>query len=338
MAVLLAASAIPALKAEDETTSLFKLSTDVRIDWQLNRRDDATDDSNTGFRGKYIILRADGSIVKGLTYSWRQRFNKFTADQSFFDSTDWLYVNYAIDRWNFQAGKQIVAIGGWEYDAYPVDIYGGSVFWNNIPCYQLGVQAGFDVTKRDRLSLQAVQSPFFNKENRNMYAYNLMWSGSHGFFSALYSANLLEYDKGRYISYLSLGNRFRFGPVTVELDYMNRAASGQTFFFKDCTVAGQVAVEFAKRWKVSGKVTYDVNKTDKNADLTVLPGTELTMAGGSVEFYPLLKNKTSLRLHAAAYYSWGRNANAADVMQSKTLLFSTGRTWHMNFLDLKRKK
>ncbi len=336
IAALMGAAFLSVAKAEEKTT-LFSLSTDVRIDWQLDRHDGVTDDSNTGFKGRYIILRADGSIVKGLTYSWRQRFNKFTADQSFFDSTDWLYLNYAIDRWNFQAGKQIVAVGGWEYDAYPVNIFGGSVFWNNMPCYQLGVQASADITSRDRLSAQVVQSPFFTKDNRNMYAYNLMWSGSHGIFKALYSANLMEYDKGRFISYLSLGNRFDLGKVNVDIDFMNRAASGQTFMFKDCTVVGEVGVKLGNRWKVSGKVTYDVNRAEKEADFTVLPGTELTMAGGVVEFYPLLKDKTDLRLHAGAYYSWGTNANSADLMQNKTFFLTTGITWHMNFLNLKRK-
>lgn len=332
-----AAATIPALAQNEEKTTLFSLSTDVRIDWQHASRDGDTDDSNTGFRGKYIILRADGSIVNGLTYSWRQRFNKSTFDSSFFDSTDWIYLNYAVNNWNFTAGKQIVSIGGWEYDAYPVNIFGGSVFWNNIACYQLGVAAGLDVTSRDRLTAQVVQSPFWTSENRNMYAYNLMWSGQHGFFKALYSANLIEYAKGRYISYLMLGNRFTFGPVNIDIDLMNRASSGQTFFFKDCSVVGEVGVNIGRRWNVKGKVSYDVNKTDKASDLLILPGTELTMAGGSVEFYPLLKDKTDLRLHAGVYYSWGNNANTADLMQNKTLFVSTGITWHMNFLNLKRK-
>lgn len=51
-----------------------------------------------------------------------------------------------------------------------------------------------------------------------MYAYNLMWNGRHGFFEAIWSANLLEYAPDRYISYLALGNRFSFGKVALELD------------------------------------------------------------------------------------------------------------------------
>ncbi len=90
------------------------------------------------------------------------------------------------------------------------------------------------------------------------------------------------------------------------------------------------------RWRVHGKYTYDVNRTRTSADLTVLPGTELNMAGGGLEFYPLLKNKTWLRLHAACYYSWGKNTNTADVMQNKSVFFCAGLTWDMNIFNIKR--
>lgn len=169
-----------------------------------------------------------------------------------------------------------------------------------------------------------------------MYAYNLMWSATHGFFQALYSANLVEYAKGKFINYLALGNKFTYNRVQLELDLMNRAASGQTFFFKDCSLMAELAWNPADRWRIHGKYTYDVNRTHTDADLTVASGTELNMIGGGVEFFPLLKNKTSLRLHAACYYSWGNNANPGDVMQNKTVFFNAGLTWNMNFVNIKK--
>lgn len=338
MAALAAALSTPALMAAeaDEKQEVLRIDVEARVDWQLDHVDGHTIGSNTGFEGKYLGFRIDGRIVEGLTYSWRQRLNKLHGDNSFFDATDWIYLNYAIDGWNFQAGKEVVAIGGWEYDRHPIDLYGCSVFWNNIPCYDLGVSVGYDVTKNDRLTLQAIQSPFFTKENRNIYGYNLMWSGSHGIFSALYSANLLEYAKGKYISYIALGNKFDVGRVSLELDLMNRAASGQTYFFKDCSVMAELAWRPTDRWRIHGKYTYDVNHADTGADLLVLPGTELSMAGAGLEFYPLKKQRTSLRLHANCYYSWGKNANSADLMQNKTVFVSAGVTWNMNILSLKR--
>lgn len=317
-------------------TELFHVDVGARIDWQLDRQDSHTDDSNTGFKAKQLVVRLDGTIVDGLTYSLRQRLNKPSKDASFFDATDWVYLNYYYKGWNFQAGKEVVAIGGFEYDIAPINLFSTSVFTANIPCYDLGVSVGYDIKSTDRLTFQATQSPFFTGDNRNMYSYNLMWNGHHGFFTSIYSANLLEYAKGKYISYIALGNKFTFDRVDLCLDFTNRAASHQTYFFKDCTFAGELAWRPADAWRVHGRVTYDVNNAGTDADLVVLPGTELTMAGAGVEFWPLKKKRQSLRLHANCYYSWGKNANAADAMQNKTLFINAGITWQMNCLSLHR--
>lgn len=62
----------------------------------------------------------------------RHRLNKKNNDASFFDATDWLYLAYRKDNWELSAGKQVVAIGGYEYDAAPIDLYfcsgGGTIY------------------------------------------------------------------------------------------------------------------------------------------------------------------------------------------------------------------
>ncbi|WP_303028872.1 porin [uncultured Duncaniella sp.] len=321
-----------------ESHDLLRLGVDVRVDYQHLWQDHHTSDPNTGFEGKYFMFRADGEILPGLTYSWRQRLNKNHDDSSFFDATDWMYINYSTGRFEIAGGKQVACIGGWEYDRHPADLYSTSLFWQNIPCFQLGASVGYHVTKSDLLTAQVTQSLFHTSANRNMYTYNLMWTGSHGPFSTLWSANMIEYLPGRYISYLSLGNRLELGKVTVELDLMNRAASGQTFLFKDCSVMGEAAWCPDTRWRLHGKVTYDVNRAGNNADYTVLPGTELTMAGGGVEFYPFIKKRGAVRLHANCYYSWGRNANSADLMQHNSVMLSAGVRCHIDLLSFKHNR
>lgn len=321
----------------ESETGIFKFDATTRVDWQIDRMDDKTDDSQTGFKGKYLMFRIDGEIANGLTYSWRQRLNKSNENQSLFESTDWLYANYYTNGWNFQAGKEVVAIGGWEYDRFPADLYGCSVFWMNIPCFQLGASVGYDVTAADRLTVQATQSPFHANATSNSYSYNLMWTGTHGLFQSLWSVNLLEYTPGHYINYISLGNRFTMDKFTLELDLMNRAASHQAFWAKDCSVVAELAYKPAAAWRIHAKATYDVNHSGTDADLTVANGTELTMMGGGLEYYPIRGNRNSLRLHAAAYYAWGKNSNTADLMQNKTLFANVGVTWNMNILNIKKK-
>jgi hypothetical protein len=317
--------------------SYLDLKVEARADWQWTQDDGHTDRSNTGFEGKFLSLSINGTIVDGFTYSWRQRFNKYSKDSNFFDATDWIYLDYRYKDCSFRAGKDVVAIGGWEYDANPINIYRASVFWNNIGCYQWGVSAGLYASMRDKVTFQITQSPFFTTGNRNMYAYNIMWSGTHGIYKGQHSINLMEYDKGRYISYIALGNEFNIDHVTIDLDLMNRASSHQAFLFKDVSVMAEVGWNFNPRWCVKGKYTYDVNKSGNNSDLTVYNGTELSMAGACIEYYPLLKDRTSLRLHAGCWYSWGKDGNAADLMQNKTMFLSAGVTWNMNIFTLKRK-
>ncbi len=330
------AAAAFARAEETATDPLVNLQAEVRLDYQHDRLDGHTVNDNTGFEGKYINFRLDGNITDGLSYSWRQRLNKPHKDASFFDATDWVYLNYDFGRWSVAGGKQVVAIGGWEYDRAPIDLYGCSVFWNNVPCYQIGGSVSFRPSAADKLTFQLCESPFYTPENRNMYAYNLMWNGRHGFFEAIWSANLLEYAPDRYISYLALGNRFSFGKVALELDLMNRAAAGQTFFLRDMAVMGELAYAPTAKWKVFGKMTYDVNRTHSDADLCVSPGTEMKMAGAGVEFFPLADGRHTLRLHANLFYSWGSNGNTADVMQNKTMLVDFGVKWNMNILSLRR--
>ena len=313
---------------------LMTLRGEVRLDYQRDMQDGNTVDGNSGFEGKYVNFRVDGRLAKGLTYSWRQRLNKHHEDGNFFDATDWIDLDYRRGGWSFSGGKQVGAIGGWEYDRAPIDLYGCSVFWNNIPCYEIGASVAWHPTATDKLMVQVCESPFFTPDNRNMYSYNLFWQGSHGIFSALYSANMVEYLPGKYISYLALGNKLTVGKMGLELDLMNRASSHQTFMLKDVSVMGELSWRPCSRWTVFGKATYDVNHSGTAADYCVMNGTELTMAGAGCEFYPLLTDRQSLRLHFNCFYSWGTNANSANVMQNKTLLIDLGVKWNMDFLRL----
>lgn len=338
----IAATALTAAAAETESKTAVKesiatLRLEARLDYQRDWLDGNSVNSNSGFEGKFLNIRLDGNITDNLSYSWRQRLNKGHDDRTFFDATDWVYLQWNTGDFTFAGGKQVVAIGGWEYDRAPIDLYSCSVFWNNIPCYQIGGSAAYNFnSRRDKLMFQFCESPFFTRENRNLYAYNLYWSGSHGIFSPLWSVNLLEYAPGRFINYIALGNKFSYDRWALELDYLNRAGSHQKFFFSDCSVMGELSFKPTSRWRIHAKMTYDVNHTHSASDLLVLPGTELKMAGGGVEFYPFSKNLGTLRFHANAYYSWGRNANSADVMQNKTAILDFGVKWDMNILSLKR--
>ena len=111
-AAFLCPSAMPSAQASEavggaqEPPELLRLDALARVDWQNTSTDGRNIRSNSGFEGKYLMIRLDGRITEGLTYSWRQRFNKQIFDSSFFDATDWLYLNYSVAGWNFQAATE----------------------------------------------------------------------------------------------------------------------------------------------------------------------------------------------------------------------------------------
>ena len=324
--------------AQDER-DLFRLEAEVRIDYAQdyiagNKTDDAS-----GFKGRYLNVRMDGQIAKGLTYSWRQRLNKPALSSSFFDATDWATVNYKINRWDFSAGRQVVGIGGFEYDKAPIDCYFNSEYWNNIACYQFGVSASYAVGKKgDYLMFQFCESPFrrnaLNAKNEELFAYNLMWIGSHDFFSSLYSLNMIEYLPGRYINYIVLGNRFCIGDFVLELDVMNRAVKADELFGKNISVMADLVWSPMESLNVFAKLTYDFNHSENIGDLCVLPGTDILRFGGGVEYFPLKSNR-NLRLHLDCCYTDGKAA-VAGVLRPDQTLVEAGVTWRMKLLDLKR--
>lgn len=327
-AVLFGACVLTA-DAQDE---LVRLKMQTRVDYQREYVDGNAMHDNSGFKGKYFMVLLDGKINDHFSYAYRQRLNKSSPDQSFFDATDWAYLTYQPDRhWSFSAGKQPVAVGGYEYDANPVDVYYASEYWNNIPCFQFGVTAAYSTRNgNDKIALQCSQSPFVGNAP-DTYAYSLMWYGTHGFLSTLYSVNMVEYMPGRYISYQALGHKLMLGDVTVQADFMNRAASGQTFLFANCSAIVNIGYSPTSWLNVFGKVSYDVNNTTKMADYCVMPGTELTQVGGGVEFRP---HKT-VRLHAAYSHCFGTNTNEDGTLKPGRDWMSLGFTWDINLLKLK---
>ena len=139
----------------------------------------------------------------------------------------------------------------------------------NSACYQWGVVGELATNSgNDVFSAQICQSPYQkvyeNKAGKaaEMYAYNVLWNGRHGIWETFWSVNMSEYAPHKFINYISLGNKFHFtNNLQLELDYWNRAASGQGFIGKDCSVIGQLSYQPTEKLNVFAKASYEVNPT-----------------------------------------------------------------------------
>lgn len=323
------------MNASAQTTKLIDhLEMQVRGDYQREYVGSEAMKTGSGFKGKYFNVLLSGKITPNLSWSFRQRLNRFSKASDFFDATDWIYLDYRPTKnWSFAAGKQEVYVGGYEYDRAPINIFFASEYWYNISPFQWGASVSYlpGTAGRDKFTLQVTQSPFRTYEpEEDMYSYSLLWAGNHGVWETLWSTNLLEYAPGKFIHYISLGNALNIGRFHIELDFMNRAVNRQTYLLRDCSAVGEVAFKASDMVNVFAKASYDVNKTNRAGDLSVLPGTELTRIGGGIEVFPL--KKKDVRLHANYSYTWGTQTNPEGTLQNKQSIIDVGVTWNLPFI------
>ena len=99
-----------------------------------------------GFRGDYFNFLLGGDIGDHISYFFRQRIVPVKGYTELFDNTDFLYIQYKFnDQWSLRMGKEAIYVGGFEYDAPPIDVYYFTHYWGSFPCFLLGVSAGIMV-------------------------------------------------------------------------------------------------------------------------------------------------------------------------------------------------
>ncbi len=317
-----------------QETKPVSLQVEARADYQRINIDGKQIKEGSGFKGNVVNIILKGDLSPKFSYAFRNRLNGINKDYNFFNSTDWLYLKYKPNKnVSLIAGKYIVLVAGYELLPAPIDCYFLSEFCYNFPCYQWGLVGELTTNSgNDVFSAQICQSPYQkvyeNKAGKaaEMYAYNVAWNGRHGFWEPFWSVNMSEYAPHKFINYISLGNKFHLADnLQLELDYWNRAASGQGFIGKDCSVIGQVSYQPTEKLNVFAKASYEVNHAGTDADVAVMDGTELTRVGGGVEYYPL--KEKNVRIHGYYSYSFGKNANPAGVVQDKMSELNIGVTW-----------
>lgn len=296
------------------------------------------------FGGDNFLLNIDGKIGKHFSYSFNHSL-KSSIDEgaTFFDATNWLTLSYELGNFAFIAGKDALMVGSFEYDAYELDCYYemGSMFNYNINCWVWGVSAMWtNDAETSSFAFQAAKSPFaFEPKKDDLYAYSLAWYGTWEKYESMWSVNLMEYESGKFVKMLALGNTFYLGNFELMLDYMTRATDFRKGIGKDYTLTMQPAYNFGESLRLFGRlgvertaddVAYDflgeyLSVEDKvlanEENECVMPAyltgdKEYIYYGAGLEFFPFKEDK-SLRLHAA----WASNN------YTKSHIIDAGLTW-----------
>lgn len=307
---------------------------DARFDWQssFTHNADAKSSYASNFNGRYIMFMLDGNISPKFSYSLRYRMIHPSHENSWrgvFNATDWAQLTYRPTKnWEITAGKMLVFYGSYEFDKNPLDVYMWSGWGGRVGCFQFGVLGKYITNDgRNNILFQINNSPFADPLSLGaMYSYSVQWNGNFGVFNALYSDNLIEYQPGRFINYISLGNQFNFGPATIELDYMNRYGARGTNFFGDFSFIGRVKYNVCDQLTIFAKGGLDYNMNEEVVDLLILPGERNVYYGAGLEFYPI-KNSKNVRIHA--FWQSGNNNLGIDGQAWNVHNVGIGFKWRL---------
>ena len=300
---------------------------DVRLDTRFGYSHDFAEGAGR-FGGNGLFLDINGKISPHFSYSLNHRLAEFEGeDGPGFDNTNWLTLTYENDYIFVTAGKEDIKVGNFEYDAYDLDCYWemNSQFWNNVNPWQWGLSFGWYPADGQTLLAQFCNSPLSNADIFNKFAYAIAWRGEWDCYESYWSVNLWEFERGRYVKSLNLGNRFYAGDFTFDLDYSARCRDIRNAFTNDFTLLFSPAYEwewgraFAKiGWEKISEDTYigltDPSEMDSGHNL---------FYGAGLEFFPI-KSYKDVRLHAV----WASNSHLTGGHY-----LNVGLTWNLNLTE-----
>ena len=322
--VLFALLLTSAAKAQNAVDNLF-----IDMRGAFHQEFNGESEYKSKFIGEHFNLNILGHISPNVTYRIRQRFNKKVFDEkNMFNATDFLCINWhPTPKWIFTAGKYAVLIGGYEYDAVPIDVYFYSLFCRNLyQGYSFGALASYEAAKGQKITFQICNSPL-SKGANNLYAYNLAWTGRiFSWWHTIWSLNSLQDEFTRMIGYAAFGNHCVFGPVAIDIDFIDRDSPNQNDYFSDYSLNSKFVWSIGK-WNICAKVGYECNDSSnfdsegRPYDLVILPGTNYFYAGCGLEYFPL--GNKNLRLHAVYF---------RDNLIHRSN-FDIGVTWRLNIID-----
>lgn len=307
-----------------ETPPVLRIGLEARVDFDYLNLSEAKDEA--GFHGRYLNLAVNGNILPELSYHWRQRLNKFgEMKNDVFGATDWIYLDYSpTDRWTVSAGKMVVDVGGYEYDRAPIDVFFGTLYWQNIACYQFGVAGRYDFTGNNHsLTFQFSNSPYAGRLGDKNFGYSLMWRGKIRRFSALWSVNAFQYGNGYLCGNIALGNRFDFGACALEVDFHNRHSRHQKFWLGDFLALGRLNWTINRHFDIFAKGGYEKYRPELGERYTVCR----PLYGVGMEYYPLRRSR-DLRIHAVTDVRY-------TIESQRTVEAMVGVTWRMDILNVK---
>ncbi len=343
---------------QDSLPLISTLRLEVRADFEYTQSlglPDTLSFNSYSFKGRYFNLHMGGNLTDKLSYYFRQRIVANSGSSNFFDNTDFLYLNYDINKnWSLRIGKDALSVGGFEYDAPPIDVLFSSYYWDNFYCFQLAASASFHSSDgKNTLTAQVANSPYVfygSPFQKSLFSYSLFWSGNFNHFKTLYSINMFERSKGKFMNYVALGNKLEFDRFCMYVDFIHHATTTKQLF-KNFAVISRADIKLTEGAKLFAKAAYEQNldpleadhylATQELWDCLSLPGQQYFYYGLGFEVRPT--KCPDVRIHGFVADYCLRN----DIIPTSTTLegctqhklnVNLGVSWNIDFIKYFRKK
>lgn len=254
------------------------------------------------------------------------------------DYLNWLdmgYVNLNFGSWDFTLGKDMLMVGSYEEDAYDYDSHANlnSYFWNAAQVYQWGAKVAWtSPDESTQLVAQVMSSPFSSRpfgaswlgegeEEGHLKTFSLGWYGDFDWFAPIWSVNMMEYAKGRYLKMLGLGNQFYLGDFTLTLDWISRITDFNEKSGRGMTLNASALYNLNDKLEffvkggldtpasLGNEYFFDILSYEDDGfvastlyDSNVFSPNKYVFGGAGVHYYPL-RDSQDLRIHAVAAYN-----------------------------------
>ena len=191
------------------------------------------------FKMNRVRLEIYGRLHDKLSYHFRQSFNKYSNPYSvdnMSSSIEYANIKWHVgERFDLVAGKQFLAVAGYEGYVNGLLVREFSDFNNNFEIYQTGLMGVVRLHPDHHLMLQVTNNR--NSSDNEMYLYGfpeglestrfpllgtVNWNGwfADKTVHLMYSASAGQLAKGKNVYYLMCGNIYEKGPVLAYLDVL----------------------------------------------------------------------------------------------------------------------
>jgi hypothetical protein len=218
-----------------------KISSHINLEFasSLNAYFSGNQFDQFSFKVNRVRLEIYGNLHQKLSYHFRQSFNKYSNPYSVDNMSS--SIEYANIKWHINdkidlvAGKQFLAIAGYEGYVNGLRVREFSEFNNNVEIYQTGITGVVKFSPTQKLTLQVTNNR--NSADNQMYIHGfpqglesskfpllgtINWNGwfADKAVHLMYSASAGQLAKGKNIYYLMCGNIYEKGPVLAYLDVL----------------------------------------------------------------------------------------------------------------------